>query len=131
MTDAAAPGSNHSHLDAYWMPFTANRQFKAAPRLPSSAKGMYYTSDDGRRVLDGTAGLWCVNAGHGHDEIADAVSDQLRTLDYAPSYQMGHPLAFRFAERLAEIAPGRLDRIFCKARYKRGPNLGLKTGQSV
>ncbi len=73
---------------------------------------MYYTSDDGRQILDGTAGLWCVNAGHGRVEIANAVSAQLQTLDYAPSFQMGHPLAFEFAGRLAEIAPGGLDRLF-------------------
>ncbi len=103
-------------LESYWMPFTANRQFKAAPRLLASAKGMHYTTDDGRQVLDGTAGLWCVNAGHGWDQITRAVEQQLSTLDYAPSFQMGHPIAFDFAERLAAIAPGgpdaRLDRVF-------------------
>lgn len=109
-------GSNTPALDSYWMPFTANRQFKAAPRLLVAAQGMHYTSDDGRRVLDGTAGLWCVNAGHGRQGITDAVARQLATLDYAPSFQMGHPLAFDFAERLAAIAPGGpaagLDRVF-------------------
>ena len=107
-----APTSNAPKLDRYWMPFTANRQFKAAPRLLAEAAGMYYTSDDGRRILDGTAGLWCVTAGHGRREIADAVAEQLRTLDYAPSFQMGHPIAFRFAEELGDIAPAGLDRIF-------------------
>ncbi len=107
-----APKANSPSLDAYWMPFTANRQFKQAPRLFSEADGMYYTTDDGRRVLDGTAGLWCVNAGHGRREIADAVGAQLRQLDYAPSFQISHPLAFRFAEELAAIAPGGLDRVF-------------------
>lgn len=104
--------TNAPKLDRYWMPFTANRQFKAAPRLLSQAEGMYYTTDDGRRILDGTAGLWCVNAGHGRREIADAVGAQLRQLDYAPSFQMGHPIAFRFAEELGDIAPGGLDRVF-------------------
>ncbi|MBS7541899.1 aspartate aminotransferase family protein [Ancylobacter oerskovii] len=94
------------------MPFTANRQFKAAPRLLAAAEGMYYTSDDGRRVLDGTAGLWCVNAGHGRRQITEAVERQLSTLDFAPTFQMGHPIAFDFAERLAAIAPGGLDRVF-------------------
>ena len=108
------------------MPFTANRQFKAAPRLLSAASGMYYTRDDGRRVLDGTAGLWCVNAGHGRAEIADAVADQLRTLDYAPSFQMGHPLAFRFAERLAAIAPAGLDRIFFTGSGSESVDTALK-----
>ena len=104
--------TNTPALDNFWMPFTANRQFKAAPRLLAEAEGLYYRSDDGRRVLDGTAGLWCVNAGHGRREIAEAVGEQLRTLDYAPTFQMGHPIAFRFAERLGEIAPAGLDRIF-------------------
>ena len=94
------------------MPFTANRQFKAAPRLLASAEGMHYTTVDGRKVLDGSAGLWCVNAGHGRAQIAAAVERQLTTLDYAPSFQMGHPIAFDFAERLAAIAPAGLDRIF-------------------
>lgn len=93
-------------LDSYWMPFTANRQFKAVPRLLAAADGMYYTSNDGRQVLDGTSGLWCVNAGHGRQEITDAVARQLRTLDYAPCFQMGHPIAFDLAARLAAAAPG-------------------------
>jgi beta-alanine--pyruvate transaminase len=103
---------NTLKLDAHWMPFTANRQFKAAPRLLASAEGMHYTTVDGRKVLDGSAGLWCVNAGHGRRQIAAAVERQLMTLDYAPSFQMGHPISFDFAERLAAIAPAGLDRIF-------------------
>src|SRR3977135_1734274 len=91
------------------MPFTANRQFKAEPRLIASAEGMHYTTVDGRKVIDGSAGLWCVNAGHGRREIADAVQRQLMTLDYAPSFQIGHPIAFDFAEKLAAIAPRGLD----------------------
>jgi beta-alanine--pyruvate transaminase len=94
------------------MPFTANRQFKAKPRMLASARGMYYTTDDGREVLDGCAGLWCVNAGHGRQEIAEAVGRQISTLDFAPTFQMGHPLAFELAERLAAIAPPGMDRIF-------------------
>jgi beta-alanine--pyruvate transaminase len=103
---------NLPSLDAYWMPFTANRQFKANPRLIAGAAGMYYTMIDGGKVLDGSAGLWCVNAGHGRREIADAVQHQLSTLDYAPSFQMGHPAAFDLAEKLAAIAPKGLDRVF-------------------
>jgi beta-alanine--pyruvate transaminase len=103
---------NRPDLDAYWMPFTANRQFKADPRLLVAAKGMYYRTEDGREILDGCAGLWCVNVGHGREEIAAAVSQQLLTLDYAPSFQMGHPLAFDFATALAALAPPGLDRIF-------------------
>lgn len=112
----SAPPSPHlanaRDLDAWWMPFTANRQFKAAPRLLASAQGMYYRTVDGTEVLDGTAGLWCVNAGHGRPEIAAAVNHQLLELDYAPSFQMGHPLAFDLATELATIAPAGLDRIF-------------------
>jgi beta-alanine--pyruvate transaminase len=110
--DDAAQLANRTDLSAHWMPFTANRQFKAAPRMLVSASGMYYRADDGREILDGTAGLWCVNAGHGRAEIAAAVQHQLMTLDYAPSFQMGHPLAFDFAARLARIAPPGLDRVF-------------------
>jgi beta-alanine--pyruvate transaminase len=104
--------ANSPSLDSFWMPFTANRRFKAAPRMLTQAAGMYYKSDDGRPILDGTAGLWCVNAGHGRPEIADAAARQLIALDYAPPFQMGHPPAFEFADRLAEIAPPGLDRIF-------------------
>ena len=121
---------NEAVLDSYWMPFTANRQFKAAPRLLSSAAGMHYTTTDGRTVLDGTAGLWCVNAGHGRRQIASAVERQLSTLDFAPSFQMGHPIAFDFAERLAEIAPGgpgnRLDRIFFTGSGSESVDTALK-----
>jgi beta-alanine--pyruvate transaminase len=98
--------------DALWMPFTANRQFKAAPRLLVGASGMYYTAHDGRRVLDGTAGLWCVNAGHCRTQIAEAIARQVRELDYAPGFQMGHPLAFEAASAVASMMPSGLDRIF-------------------
>ncbi|MBP0624572.1 aspartate aminotransferase family protein [Cupriavidus consociatus] len=99
-------------LDALWMPFTANRQYKAAPRLLASASGMYYTTHDGRQILDGCAGLWCVAAGHCRKEIADAVARQAATLDYAPPFQMGHPLSFEAATKVAAIMPQGLDRIF-------------------
>ena len=112
MTSPAPHGENALDLSAFWMPFTANRQYKANPRLLVSAKGMYFRSADGTQVLDGVAGLWCVNAGHGREEIAAAVGRQLETLDFAPTFQMGHPLAFDFAARLAKIAPAGMDRIF-------------------
>jgi beta-alanine--pyruvate transaminase len=99
-------------LEAFWMPFTANRQFKANPRLLARAEGMYYWTADGREVLDGVAGLWCVNAGHGRREITEAVTKQLSTMEYAPTFQMGHPIAFELANRLARIAPPGMDRIF-------------------
>ncbi|GGB95271.1 aspartate aminotransferase family protein [Oxalicibacterium flavum] len=95
-----------------WMPFTANRQFKAAPRMLVSAAGMYYTSDDDRRILDGTAGLWCVNAGHGHPRIVAAIQQQAAAMGYAPLFQMGHPVAFEAATALADMAPAGLDRVF-------------------
>jgi beta-alanine--pyruvate transaminase len=94
------------------MPFTANRQFKASPRLFSGAEGVFYRSIDGREVIDGSAGLWCVNAGHARPEIAEAVRRQMLELDYAPSFQMGHPAAFEFASRLRTIAPTGLNHIF-------------------
>jgi beta-alanine--pyruvate transaminase len=99
-------------IESQWMPFTANRQFKAAPRMIVAAQGMYYTSHDGRRILDGTAGLWCCNAGHTHPKIVEAVREQVGRLDYAPGFQMGHPLAFEAAARVAGMLPGDLDRVF-------------------
>lgn len=99
-------------LDAHWMPFTANRQFKADPRLLARAQGMHYWTADGRQILDGVAGLWCVAAGHGRREITEAVAEQLATMDYAPPFQMGHPKAFELAEKLATLAPPGLDRVF-------------------
>jgi beta-alanine--pyruvate transaminase len=99
-------------LDAHWMPFTANRAFKKAPRLLVAAQGMFYTSADGRQVLDGTAGLWCVNAGHAREPIVRAIADSTARLDYAPGFQMGHPGSFALAERLGTLLPGDLDRVF-------------------
>jgi beta-alanine--pyruvate transaminase len=99
-------------LEELWMPFTANRAFKRAPRLLTEAKGMYYTAADGRRILDGTAGLWCVNAGHCREPIARAIAEQAARMDYAPGFQMGHPLEFELASRLAELTPGDLDHVF-------------------
>jgi beta-alanine--pyruvate transaminase len=102
---------NRPELEAFWMPFTANRQFKSAPRIMVSAKDMHFTTEDGRQVLDGTAGLWCVNAGHGRETIANAVQKQVMTLDYAPAFQMGHPGAFQLADRLVKLAPD-FDHVF-------------------
>jgi len=99
-------------LEALWMPFTSNRQYKAAPRLLVSASGMYYTTHDGRQILDGSAGLWCVAAGHARKEIVEAVAQQAATLDYAPPFQMGHPAEFEAATRVAQLMPQGMDRIF-------------------
>ncbi|MBA4341070.1 MAG: aspartate aminotransferase family protein [Methylibium sp.] len=99
-------------LDAYWMPFTANRQFKKAPRLLTGADGMYFTDDKGRQVLDGIAGLWCVNAGHNRPRIVEAIQKQAAELDFAPPFQMAHPKAFELAERLVELTPKGLSKVF-------------------
>jgi beta-alanine--pyruvate transaminase len=112
LTPAASPAVSNGDLDAFWMPFTANRQFKSKPRLLARAEGMYYWTADGREVLDGVAGLWCVNAGHSRREITEAVARQLGTMEFAPAFQMGHPIAFELANRLAKIAPPGLDRVF-------------------
>lgn len=109
---AEASGASPNDLDALWMPFTANRQFKAAPRLFVSAQDMHYRTADGRRVLDATSGLWCVNAGHGRREIVEAIQRQAERMDYAPAFQMGHPLQFELASRVAALLPGDLDHVF-------------------
>ena len=101
-----------SSLDSWWMPFTANRQFKAAPMLLARAEGMHYFTPEGRPVLDGASGLWCVNAGHGRREIVDAVSSAMTELDYAPPFKIGHPLAFQAAEALKAVLPPGFGNIF-------------------
>jgi beta-alanine--pyruvate transaminase len=101
-----------SSLDAFWMPFTPNRQFKARPRMVVSAQGLSYRTPEGREILDGTSGLWCVGAGHRHPRIAEAMKRQIDTLDFASNFQVGHPAAFELAERIAALAPPGLDRVF-------------------
>ncbi|MBI3440682.1 MAG: aspartate aminotransferase family protein [Proteobacteria bacterium] len=101
-----------NNLEAFWMPFSANRQFKSAPRMFVSAKDMHYTTDDGRKVLDATAGLWCCNIGHARPKVVAAVAKQIQELDYAPAFQMGHPKVFELASRVATLMPGTLDHIF-------------------
>lgn len=113
-------------LDAFWMPFTANRQFKQDPRMLVSAKGVHYTSDDGRDILDGTAGLWCCNAGHGYEEIAKAAYNQLLEMDYAPAFQMGHPIAFEFADRLRSLAPDEFKHVFFTGSGSESVDTALK-----
>jgi beta-alanine--pyruvate transaminase len=101
-----------NNLEAFWMPFTANRQFKSKPRLFVAAKDMHYTTIEGRQVLDATAGLWCVNAGHGRKKVVEAVQQQIGKLDYAPAFQMGHPLAFELASKVIQLLPGDFDHVF-------------------
>ena len=111
--DVARQGETRPNdLSAFWMPFTANRQFKAAPRMFVSADRMHYTTSDGRQVLDGTAGLWCCNAGHNRPKIVDAIQRQAAELDYAPAFQMGHPKAFELATKLVDMAPAPFEHAF-------------------
>ena len=109
---APAAGTPASRLDAYWMPFTASREFKSKPRLLAKAEGMHYWTPEGRQVLDAVAGLWCVNAGHARTKIVRAIADQAAEMDFAPPFNMAHPKAFELAEKLVELAPAGLDKVF-------------------
>lgn len=100
------------NLDNYWLPFTANKNFKANPKLLTSAEGMYYKTEDGKEILDGIAGLWCTNAGHCHPKIVAAVQNQVAELDYATAFNVSHPKAFELAERVSDLTPEGLDKIF-------------------
>lgn len=104
--------SRPNNLEAFWMPFTANRQFKQTPRMFVAAKDMHYTTDDGRQVMDGTAGLWCCNAGHARPKIVEAVKQQVGELDYAPAFQLGHPKVFELASALVELTPAGMNHAF-------------------
>jgi beta-alanine--pyruvate transaminase len=106
------PSVHATTLEHFWMPFTANRAFKAAPRLLAKADGMYYWTPEGQQVLDGTAGLWCVNAGHNRKPIVEAVQRQAATMDYAPPFSMAHPIAFEAATAVAKVAPAGMQRVF-------------------
>jgi len=109
---ASAAPARQQAMDAYWMPFTANRQFKQAPRMLAKSSGMHYWTPEGRQILDGIAGLWCVNAGHARPKIVSAIAEQAAEMDFAPPFNMGHPKAFELAERLIEITPAGLNRVF-------------------
>jgi len=104
--------SRPNNLDAFWMPFSDNRYFKGTPRLLARAEGMSYWTPEGKEILDGTAGLWCCNAGHGRREITEAIQRQAAILDFAPTFQLGHPIAFEAAARVAEMTPEGMDRVF-------------------
>src|SRR3954447_16123393 len=110
MNEMNVPRPNN--LDAYWMPYSDNKYFKANPRMIARAEGMSYFTADGREILDGTAGLWCCNAGHGRREIKEAIQQQAAILDYAPTFQLGHPIAFEAAARIAELTPDGMDKVF-------------------
>ena len=104
--------NNPNNLEPFWMPFTPNRRFKKNPKLIVSAKDMYYTSIDGRKILDGSAGLWCVNAGHCRPRIVEAVKNQVEEMDYTALFQFGHPKAFTLASKLTEMLPKDIDNVF-------------------
>src|SRR5262249_30105128 len=112
LAEAPRTRSTTNNLEPFWMPFTANRQFKRAPRMLVRAKDMYFWTDDGRKVLDGTAALWCVNAGHARPKIVEAIAAQAKELDYAPPFQMGHPKSFELAARLVTYMPPGIDHVF-------------------
>ncbi|MBS0449151.1 MAG: aspartate aminotransferase family protein [Proteobacteria bacterium] len=109
---AGAPSAPQSGMEAFWLPFTAARQFRQEPRLLSKASGMHYWTPEGRQVLDGCAGLWCVNAGHARTKIVQAIAEQAAELDFAPPFNMGHPKAFELAEKLVKLTPPDLNRVF-------------------
>ncbi len=110
MNEISPPRPNN--LDAFWMPYTNNRGYKTTPRMLARGEGMYYYTTDGQEIIDGTAGLWCVNAGHGRREITEAIQKQAAIMDFAPTFNMGHPIAFQAAAMVAEHTPAGLDRIF-------------------
>ena len=125
-------------LDAHWMPFTANRQFKADPRMIVSGKGAYYTDAEGRKIFDGLSGLWCTGLGHGRTEIVEAVSRQVAQLDYAPAFQFGHPKSFELANKIKDLTPAGLDYVFFtgsagSGRYlaEAGPRLLAREGKGT
>lgn len=110
MNEISVPRPNS--LDAFWMPYSDNKYFKGTPRMLARAEGMHYYTPEGREILDGTAGLWCCNAGHGRVEIVQAIQKQAAIMDFAPTFQLGHPIAFEAASRIAEITPEGMDRVF-------------------
>ena len=114
------------NLESFWMPFTANRAYRQKPRMLVAARDMHYVSDDGRSILDGTSGLWCVNAGHCRPRIVEAVQKQVAAMDYSPAFQIGHPDAFRVAERIARLTPGDLDHVFFCNSGSEGVDTALK-----
>ena len=126
----APPRSDAAHLAAHWMPFSANREFKANPRLITAAAGNYYTTSDGRRVFDGLSGLWCSGLGHGRREIVDAVARQAAALDYSPAFQFGHPLSFELANRIVERMPAPLNRVFFTGSGSESADTSLKMARA-
>ena len=117
-------------LEAHWMPYTGNRQFKAAPRMMASAQGAYYTDVDGKRIFDGLSGLWCTGLGHGRAEISRAVAQQVATLDYSPAFQFGHPLSFALANKIVERMPEGLSHVFFTGSGSESADTSLKMARA-
>lgn len=130
LNSSKTAGLSAEQLDAFWMPYTANRQFKADPRIIVGAEGSYYKTADGRRIFDGLSGLWTCGAGHNRPEIAEAVYKQLRELDYAPAFQHGHPKAFELAHRIRELTPKGLDYVFFTNSGSDGADTSLKIARA-
>ena len=124
------PRTDAAWLDAHWMPFTGNRNFKANPRMMASAAGCYYTDVDGRQIFDGLSGLWTCGLGHGRTEIAEAARQQLATLDYSPAFQFGHPLSFALANKLKELTPAGLDYVFFTGSGSESADTSLKMARA-
>ena len=117
-------------LEAHWMPYTGNRNFKANPRMMVSAKGCYYTDQHGKQIFDGLSGLWCSGLGHGRTEITAAVTRQMATLDYSPAFQFGHPLSFALANKLKELTPTGLDHVFFTGSGSESADTSLKMARA-
>jgi beta-alanine--pyruvate transaminase len=129
-TTASPARTDPDWLQAHWMPFTGNRDFKAKPRLITSAKGAYFTDQHGRQIFDGLSGLWCTGLGHCRDEISQAVAQQVGTLDYSPAFQFGHPLSFELANRIVERMPDGLDRVFFTSSGSEAADTSLKMARA-
>ncbi len=117
-------------LEAHWMPFSGNRNFKADPRMVVEAKGAYFTDADGRKIFDGLSGLWCTGLGHGRAEITDAVSKQIAKLDYAPAFQFGHPGSFALANKIKDLTPAGLDYVFFTGSGSEAADTSLKMARA-
>ncbi len=130
MSDNKAAGLSRDQLEAYWMPYTGNRQFKDNPRMIVGADDKYYIDAEGRRIFDGLSGLWCCGAGHNRPEIAEAVSQQLKQLDYSPAFQFGHPKAFQLANRVVDFMPEGLDHVFFTGSGSESADTSLKIARA-
>ncbi len=130
LPNAASVRTDAAWLDAHWMPYTANREFKANPRMIVAASGCYFTDGDGRKIFDGLSGLWCSGLGHGRREIAEAIGHQASKLDYAPAFQFGHPLSFELANKIKELTPEGLDHVFFTGSGSEAADTSLKMARA-